>query len=106
MLRGGSWNNNDNNCRVANRNNNKPNNRNNNNGFRILNTNQARVLFLMEMKESKIVQILSGSKRANIEKGIEPSTLKGKVLFPCCSPPIVYSVNLFRNELKRRRKVL
>jgi len=36
-LRGGSWNNNDNNCRVANRNNNNPDNRNNNNGFRVLN---------------------------------------------------------------------
>ncbi len=37
VLRGGSWNNNDNNCRVANRNNNNPDNRNNNNGLRILN---------------------------------------------------------------------
>jgi len=36
-LRGGSWNNNDNNCRVANRNNNNPDNRNNNNGLRVLN---------------------------------------------------------------------
>lgn len=35
VLRGGSWNNNDNNCRVANRNRNNPNNRNNNNGFRL-----------------------------------------------------------------------
>ncbi|MBI4725991.1 SUMF1/EgtB/PvdO family nonheme iron enzyme, partial [candidate division TA06 bacterium] len=34
VLRGGSFNNNDNNCRVANRNNNNPDNRNNNNGFR------------------------------------------------------------------------
>ena len=33
-LRGGSWNNNDNNMRVANRNNNNPNNSNNNIGFR------------------------------------------------------------------------
>jgi len=33
-LRGGSWNNNDNNLRVANRNNNNPNNSNNNIGFR------------------------------------------------------------------------
>lgn len=36
-LRGGSWNNNDNNCRVANRNNNNPDNRNNNNGLRVAN---------------------------------------------------------------------
>jgi hypothetical protein len=33
--RGGSWNNNASNCRVANRNNNNANNRNNNIGFRI-----------------------------------------------------------------------
>ena len=33
--RGGSWNNNDNNCRVANRNNNNPDNSNNNLGFRL-----------------------------------------------------------------------
>ncbi|HEX37421.1 MAG TPA: hypothetical protein ENG70_00945 [Candidatus Cloacimonetes bacterium] len=38
VLRGGSWNNNDNNCRVANRNNNNPDNSNNNNGFRFVNT--------------------------------------------------------------------
>lgn len=37
VLRGGSWNNNDNNCRVANRNNNNPDNSNNNNGFRVSN---------------------------------------------------------------------
>ena len=35
VLRGGSWNNNDNNCRVANRNRNNPDNRNNKNGFRV-----------------------------------------------------------------------
>jgi formylglycine-generating enzyme required for sulfatase activity len=34
--RGGSWNNNSDNCRVANRNNNTPNNRNNNLGFRVV----------------------------------------------------------------------
>jgi hypothetical protein len=34
VLRGGSWNNNANNCRSANRNNNNPDNANNNNGFR------------------------------------------------------------------------
>ena len=37
MLRGGAWNNNDNNCRVSNRNNNNPDNRNNNNGLRLVN---------------------------------------------------------------------
>ncbi|HPC20482.1 MAG TPA: hypothetical protein PL039_09820 [Kiritimatiellia bacterium] len=35
MNRGGSWNNNANNCRSANRNNNDPGNRNNNLGFRL-----------------------------------------------------------------------
>lgn len=35
VLRGGSWNNNANNCRSANRNNNNPDNYNNNNGFRV-----------------------------------------------------------------------
>jgi len=34
VLRGGSWNNNDNNCRLTNRNRNNPDNRNNNIGFR------------------------------------------------------------------------
>ena len=36
VLRGGSWNNNAQNCRTANRNNNTPSNRNNNNGFRLV----------------------------------------------------------------------
>ncbi|NER93770.1 MAG: SUMF1/EgtB/PvdO family nonheme iron enzyme [Symploca sp. SIO1B1] len=36
MLRGGSWNNNANNCRCAYRNNNNPDNRNNNIGFRVV----------------------------------------------------------------------
>jgi hypothetical protein len=35
-LRGGSWNNNGNNCRSANRNNNNPDARNNNVGFRVV----------------------------------------------------------------------
>ena len=34
VLRGGSWNNNDENLRVSNRNKNNPDNRNNNNGLR------------------------------------------------------------------------
>ena len=36
VLRGGSFNNNDRNCRAASRNRNNPDNRNNNNGFRVL----------------------------------------------------------------------
>jgi formylglycine-generating enzyme required for sulfatase activity len=35
VKRGGSWNNNAQNCRAANRNNNDPSNNNNNNGFRV-----------------------------------------------------------------------
>jgi hypothetical protein len=35
VLRGGSWNNNPNNCRASNRNRNNPDNRNNNIGFRL-----------------------------------------------------------------------
>jgi len=35
VVRGGSWNNNAENCRVSNRNNNHPDNRNNNIGFRL-----------------------------------------------------------------------
>ena len=38
MKRGGNWNNNANNCRVANRNNNSPGNENNNLGFRLVST--------------------------------------------------------------------
>ncbi|MBL7794789.1 MAG: SUMF1/EgtB/PvdO family nonheme iron enzyme [Saprospiraceae bacterium] len=38
VLRGGAWNNNADNCRVANRNNDNPGNRNDNNGFRLSNT--------------------------------------------------------------------
>ncbi len=40
MNRGGSWNNNASNARVANRNNNDPSNRNNNLGFRLSSSRQ------------------------------------------------------------------
>ena len=43
MLRGGSWNNNDNRLRAANRNRNTADNRNNNNGFRLLLQSARRV---------------------------------------------------------------
>ena len=42
VKRGGSWNNNANNLRSANRNNNTPTNRNNNIGFRLVSTEQRR----------------------------------------------------------------
>ncbi|MEI6412574.1 MAG: SUMF1/EgtB/PvdO family nonheme iron enzyme [Bacteroidota bacterium] len=41
VIRGGSWNNNPQNCRVAYRNNNTPGNRNNNIGFRLANTGKC-----------------------------------------------------------------
>jgi len=48
--RGGSWNNNPGNCRVANRNNWNPDNRNNNVGFRLLNMFTGRTFFFTEQK--------------------------------------------------------
>ncbi|MBC8524540.1 MAG: hypothetical protein H8D27_04145 [Chlorobium phaeobacteroides] len=54
-MRGGSWNNNDNNCRVANRNRNNPDNRNNNNGFRCLQYFQkCHIVSLPEMLYSRV----------------------------------------------------
>ena len=61
VLRGGSWNNNNDNIRCANRNNNNPNNDNNNNGFRLSNTIKREFHFETGMEESKIVQALSCS---------------------------------------------
>ena len=58
MLRGGSWNNNANNVRVANRNNNNPNNTNNNNGFRLLNTLSPESAFLWKKQSEQKVQAL------------------------------------------------
>ena len=48
VLRGGSWNNNRNNCRTVNRNNNSPDNSNNNFGFRLqLRNNRDGFLFFV-----------------------------------------------------------
>ena len=65
VLRGGNWNNNDNNCRVANRNRNNPDNRNNNNGFRLVlsQVSFSLVLFegiqmMMQMEESSPVLVI------------------------------------------------
>jgi hypothetical protein len=52
VKRGGSWNNNAQNCRSANRNNNTPSNRNNNLGFRLTNTIYAEFYSLRRIKES------------------------------------------------------
>ena len=61
VLRGGSWNNNPNNLRSANRNNNTTGNRNNNNGFRLASTLINRTSVFTET-----------------EAGIESSGLLGK----------------------------
>ena len=61
VLRGGSWNNNNDNIRCANRNNNNPNNANNNNGFRLSNTIKREFHSETGMEESTIVQALSCS---------------------------------------------
>ncbi|MDO4570445.1 MAG: hypothetical protein Q4D38_08685 [Planctomycetia bacterium] len=65
MNRGGSWNNNAENCRSANRNNNDPTNSNNNVGFRLLfvpqlrdtmdvaSLNRKRCLFLREARRNE-----------------------------------------------------
>ncbi len=49
VLRGGSWNNNADNCRMANRNNNTPDNTWNNNGFRLL--------FALQLREGWISRL-------------------------------------------------
>ena len=51
MIRGGSWNNNANNCRAANRNRNNPDNRNNNNGFRVCSAGPAQETGRMSLAE-------------------------------------------------------
>ena len=50
VLRGGSWNNNPQNLRSANRNRNNPTNRNNNNGFRLASTLTGRVRMFKDMR--------------------------------------------------------
>jgi len=57
--RGGSWNNNARNVRVANRNNNNPDNRNNNLGFRLSSTNLHEFFVVQGWRDQKIfVQII------------------------------------------------
>jgi hypothetical protein len=58
IKRGGSWNNNPNNCRSAYRNNNNPDFRNNNNvGFRVV----SRTLHLPELKHGNVWGVLKES---------------------------------------------
>lgn len=62
VIRGGSWNNNANNCRSANRNNNNPDNNNNNNGFRVaLSTAQGNDGFrLIEPEDIPVLSTCGG----------------------------------------------
>ncbi|MBP5442178.1 MAG: SUMF1/EgtB/PvdO family nonheme iron enzyme [Treponema sp.] len=67
VKRGGSWNNNANNCRVANRNNNNPNNRNNNIGFRLVRSAQlslmhGRAVFTRMNRRSRVGQVTAAYK--------------------------------------------
>jgi len=72
MLRGGSWNNNPDNCRSAYRNNNNADNRNNNIGFRV--ACLARVLFIVRtdrwefVGRTQRVQTCSSDIGHNIQK--------------------------------------
>ncbi|MBC8277085.1 MAG: hypothetical protein H8E46_02560 [FCB group bacterium] len=73
MLRGGSWNNNANNCRSANRNNNNPSNTNNNNGFRIVfnpcsypNIRSSRTPDQRHIKDTRLVLLLQGRRKNRI----------------------------------------
>lgn len=52
MIRGGSWNNDAQNCRSANRNNNSPGNRNNNLGFRLASTQKCLYSYVYGFKKS------------------------------------------------------
>lgn len=74
VLRGGSWNNNAQNCRVANRNNNRPDNSNNNIGFRL-------VLAQNDVSDDLIVNRES-SCVSPLETETEPSRMVG------CSIPV------------------
>lgn len=66
VLRGGSWNNNANNCRVANRNNNNPTNSNNNNGFRPVRSSETRCL--QRQQDSDPVAVLSAPPNAGWQR--------------------------------------
>ncbi|MCX5656032.1 MAG: SUMF1/EgtB/PvdO family nonheme iron enzyme [Planctomycetota bacterium] len=60
VLRGGSWNNNTDNCRAANRNNNTPDNRNNNYGFRVVVSVSAPALSIRRLALSSGIDRLTG----------------------------------------------
>ncbi len=85
VLRGGSWNNNDNNCRVANRNNNNPNNRNNNNGFRLAREKPWPEFFVLRNREACKVNLSLNPEQATAEhsqKGAAAGSLERRPLVP------------------------
>ena len=55
-LRGGSWNNNSNNVRSANRNRNNPHNRNNNIGFRVVFAHGIPVRWILEPPDTQLLR--------------------------------------------------
>ncbi|HIJ87392.1 MAG TPA: SUMF1/EgtB/PvdO family nonheme iron enzyme [Desulfuromonadales bacterium] len=75
-MRGGSWNNNDNNARAANRNRNEPDNRNNNIGFRLVlppkNIKRRNAGSSMEFRRVHLY-----SNRLVSRAGMRPNTKKG-----------------------------
>ena len=83
VLRGGSYNNNANNCRVSNRNNNTPGNRNNNNGFRCVqdfSMHAAGIIpFTDRVREPREVQ---SSRRCPRERAEHLSVLRGRRVEP------------------------
>ncbi|MCK9557184.1 MAG: hypothetical protein PHO85_00485 [Candidatus Cloacimonetes bacterium] len=76
MKRGGNWNNNANNCRVANRNNNNPNNGNNNIGFRVCNTLIAGICWFTDLPSGHRLSIsLSRSRKGQKEPASRLSSM-------------------------------
>lgn len=68
--RGGSWNNNPNECRSANRNNNNPRDNNNNIGFRVVSRtlycqNLNMGIFRVCLKESRLVPVMQKHPKIN-----------------------------------------
>ncbi|OQX12331.1 MAG: hypothetical protein BWK73_15240 [Thiothrix lacustris] len=79
MLRGGSWNNNAQSVRSANRNNNTPGNRNNNNGFRLASAQTPAVAAVDQM--SILPVVYASRRKANAPRYVsrQSRTLTGGV---------------------------
>jgi hypothetical protein len=79
MLRGGSWNNNPDNCRSSNRNRNARDNRNNNYGFRVVCPLSPVLLNLPELLDGNLASVSSGVQidASDVGNGIRISNLMG-----------------------------